>query len=146
MHPCAPTYANVSFIVAGFQKGGTTALKTFLRHAHPDTCVPDTEIGLRQHCSKHSVYSQEGFSSQLSACACNHSRGATCAIGTSSPTSVYDEISQYAPGGLGLTLRTQLANLKVVLLMREPMQRAMSSYRMLLAWRLIYERTSFETV
>ena len=133
-----PLSANISFAVAGVQKGGTTALRSFMRARHPKLCLPGGEWGkLDADCRTQPVVSQL-FVAKVRE---GSTADADCVTGMVEPGIIWNaahrpEIRRWYPG------------LKLVVLLREPMQRAYSLYQMVLSWPNVpgYKKTPFTTV
>ena len=124
---------DLDFLIAGVQKGGTTALNALLRQG-PHTCSTDLELGLmpKVDCQRLNA-----------TCACPTSR--KCLVGTHAPASIFNQLThqQY-----GREIRIALPKLKVIILLREPMQRAYSAYQMFRSWHGVpgYKATAFTAV
>ena len=128
---CRPLPAKLSFVVAGAIKGGTTAFDYFLA-LHPDIC---TATQKETHFFVRDVFFRGGppkyewleFSFQ-------HHRGER-ALGESTPEYMYFSEA-------GERMHAYNPDLKLILLLRDPADRAYSQYRMAVARGL--ERRPFD--
>ena len=123
--PTSPRYRpKLDFMIVGAQKGGTTALAQFLR-AHPDIAMPAIK---EAH-----LFDGEGYSAAWSArdideryrphFAAGDFDGGAKLLGEATPIYMFlpdiaEQLKRYNPG------------LRLIVLLRDPTQRAISHYRM----------------
>ena len=144
---------NASFIVVGTQKGGTTALRSIINAFHPQLCMPQNEMHI------------EGFICNWTAGSWNvitnktrfarHAKQiAACRQRAASHNAIpviwglSDPILSFLAPLLSHKLASFAPSLKLVFLLREPMQRAYSHYQMSRAYShyQMSTETSFEAL
>lgn len=126
---------NASFIVVGTQKGGTTALRSMINAVHPQLCMSQREMHIEWFVrdwtagSWSTITNETRFArhaNQISSCrqrAAN--RNATPVL-----WGLSDPILSFLAPLLSHKLASFAPSLKLVFLLREPMQRAYSHYQM----------------
>ena len=117
--PVPATTHQLNFLIAGVQKGGTTALGEHLRKCSPFVCLTPGEDHRYDSIQRLDDVFQLG-----NVKGCNVT-SPLCRFGAEDPLfsyvsegSLLDRVSSFAPA------------LKIILLLREPVQRAFSQYRM----------------
>jgi hypothetical protein len=117
----------VSFIVAGAQKGGTTALDHYLRE-HPDLCLPrQVSVGTRLTGEVHFFDSDANFAVEPVDYKAYHAR-----FDPRPPQRLLGEVTpsyMYWPGAIERIARYNPA-MKLILLLRNPITRAFSQWNM----------------
>jgi hypothetical protein len=137
----------LDFIVIGAQKAGTTSLFEYLRH-HPEVCLPaNKESPYFSHDAKYA----QGWDSYLKKTFA--AANPACMWGTVTPSDmiggVYDSgtflgdaDSRYDERTVPLRIRELMPDVRLIAILRDPVQRAISHHRM---WQLNgLERRSFD--
>mmetsp|Transcript_244 Transcript_244/g.693 ORF Transcript_244/g.693 Transcript_244/m.693 type:complete len:313 (-) Transcript_244:1683-2621(-) len=126
---CAGTGNTLDFIVAGAQKAGTTALRMHMQVCAEFICVPTDESHMIETMAsgvQPPAYAHVVAMAKLEG-RCNSSEGAGSISGITDPKFAYlashrkllwRQLDKYNPG------------IRVVILLREPIQRALSAYNM----------------
>ena len=127
---------NVSFAVVGVQKGGTTALRHFMNNNQPGLCVPVGEWDKFE-----TTCETLAATTRLVETTVRKNANTSCAVGFVSPSIL-----------MGAALRPEVQRLnpqlRLVVLLREPMQRAYSVFQMVNSWSRVpgYKKTPFTSV
>jgi hypothetical protein len=115
----------VDFVVAGTQKGGTTALTTYLRE-HPEICMPGTRVHPRMK-ELHHFDNETVFASRVVDHAIYHSCFEPLArhrvLGEATPVYMYWDSAPRR-------IKTYNPAMKIIMLLRNPVMRAYSHWNM----------------